>query len=186
MTVVLRCAEYKPYRPEGVKKTQRSNWRRKPHSDYAVVLPLDLAKLAKRGGIIELPGVWIAGKLGESSTPGHAGAERVRGQSSERGQRDAIFYGHLQGVSSMPVRVIYVGHAIWHVENEDLPMPSIDHSKIIDTKSLLDLRSIRASSEKEAAPPPARLPGGRRPVSHRPCRPAGYVVTDDPDPPRRP
>jgi hypothetical protein len=69
VTVILRCADYEPYHPEGVKKTRRPFWRRKPHPDYSVVLPLDPAKLAKGVRIEELGGVSIEGKLGESSTP---------------------------------------------------------------------------------------------------------------------
>jgi hypothetical protein len=30
----------------------------------------------------------------------------------------------------------YIGHAMWHVENPDQPMPCIDHSKVIDMVSL--------------------------------------------------
>ena len=28
------------------------------------------------------------------------------------------------------------GHAIWHVENPDMPMPCVDHSKVIDMDAL--------------------------------------------------
>lgn len=94
VTVTLRCAEYEPYHPDGVKKTRRPNWRRKPHSDYAVVLPLDPAKLAEGVRIPELTGVVIAGKLGESSTP-KLGTRALsvfvvnRRNAGERGRRDA-------------------------------------------------------------------------------------------------
>ncbi len=93
MTVVLRCAEYEPYHPDGVKKTRRPNWRRKPHPDYAVVLPLDSAKLAEGVRIPELTGVVIAGQLGESSTP-KRGTRALsvfvvnRRSAGERGRRD--------------------------------------------------------------------------------------------------
>ena len=69
VTVVLRCAEYEPFHPDGVKKTRRPFWRRKPHPAYEVVLPLDPARIAKGERIAELAGVSIGGKLGESSTP---------------------------------------------------------------------------------------------------------------------
>ena len=93
VTVILRCAEYEPYHPEGAKKTRRPNWRRKPHPDYSISLPLDAAKLAVGVRIPELTGIKIAGKLGESSTP-KVGTraltlfvvnERAEG---ERGKRD--------------------------------------------------------------------------------------------------
>jgi hypothetical protein len=94
VTVILRCAEYEPYHPDGVKKTRRPCWRRKPHPAYAVVLPLDPATLAAGVRIPELTGVVIAGKLGESSTP-KPGTRALsmfvvnRRAAGERGRRDA-------------------------------------------------------------------------------------------------
>jgi hypothetical protein len=29
------------------------------------------------------------------------------------------------------------GHAIWHIENPDAPMPCVDHSRVIDAATLL-------------------------------------------------
>ena len=94
VTVTLRCAEYEPYHPEGVKKTRRPNWRRVPHPAYVVELPLDAARLAKGAPITELAGVSIEGKLGESSTP-RPGTRALslfvvnRRSPGERGRRDA-------------------------------------------------------------------------------------------------
>jgi hypothetical protein len=94
VTVILRCAEYEPFHPEGVKKTRRPSWRRKPHPAYTVVLPLDPATLAAGVRIAELTGVVIAGKLGESSTP-KPGTRALsvfvvnRRAAGERGRRDA-------------------------------------------------------------------------------------------------
>jgi hypothetical protein len=94
VTVILRCAEYEPFHPEGVKKTKRPFWKRKPHPDCEVVLPLDPAVLAKGVRIVELPGVSIEGKLGESSTP-RPGTRALsvfvvnRREAGERGKRDA-------------------------------------------------------------------------------------------------
>jgi hypothetical protein len=92
--VILRCAEYQPYHPDGVKKTKRPSWRRKPHPAYVVVLPLEAAALAQGTKIAELPGVEIAGKLGVSSTPA-PGTRALslfvvnKRSAGERGRRDA-------------------------------------------------------------------------------------------------
>jgi hypothetical protein len=66
--VILRCAEYEPFHPEGVKKTRRPSWRRKPHPDYTVVLPLDPAKLVKGVGIPELRAMLSAIEEGKRSS----------------------------------------------------------------------------------------------------------------------
>lgn len=39
----------------------------------------------------------------------------------------------------------HVGHAMWHVDHPDRPMPCIDHSKVIDMQSL-------PSGDEETAP----------------------------------
>ncbi|MCA9677588.1 MAG: DISARM system helicase DrmA [Myxococcales bacterium] len=94
VTVVLRCAEYEPFHPEGVKKTRRPFWRRKPHPAYEVVLPLDAAALVGGTRIPALTGVSIEAKLGESSTP-KQGTRALsvfvvnRRAAGERGRRDA-------------------------------------------------------------------------------------------------
>ncbi len=93
VTVTLRCAEYLPFHSEGVKKTRRPSWRRVPHPPYPVVLPLDVAALARGVAIAELAGVTIEGKLGESSTP-RPGTRALsvfvvnRRPAGERGRRD--------------------------------------------------------------------------------------------------
>ncbi|MCE9575501.1 MAG: DISARM system helicase DrmA [Deltaproteobacteria bacterium] len=93
VTVILRCADYEPFHPEGVKKTKRPLWRRKPHPEYAVTLALDAATLSVGVRIPELGGVQIAGKLGESSTP-RPGTRALsvfvvnRRTAGERGRRD--------------------------------------------------------------------------------------------------
>ncbi len=69
VTVVLRCAEYVPFHPEGVKKTTRPCWRRVPHPPYEVSIALDPGKLVRSHGITELPGISIEVTLGVSSTP---------------------------------------------------------------------------------------------------------------------
>ncbi len=93
VTITLRCAEYEPYHPDGVKKTRRPNWRRRPHPEYPVVLALDPAALARGVRIAALAGVSIEGKLGESSTP-RPGTRALsvfvvnRRAAGERGRRD--------------------------------------------------------------------------------------------------
>lgn len=90
---IVRCAEYEAYHPEGSKKTKRPLWRRKPHPDYVVSLPLEGRALADGLRIPELPGVQISGKLGVTSTP-VPGARALsvfitnRRSAGERGRRD--------------------------------------------------------------------------------------------------
>ena len=94
ITVTLRCAEYETYWPEGRKKTQRPNWKRKPHPDYVVALALDPVTLAEGVRIPELTGVSIEGKVSESSTP-KPGTRSLavfvvnKRAAGERGRRDA-------------------------------------------------------------------------------------------------
>lgn len=103
VTVLLRCAEYEPFHPEKMKKTRRPYWRRRPHPAYTVTLPLDPAALREDARIPELPGIEVAGKLGEASTP----RPRTRALSvfvvnkrsaGERGRRDrqALFQVSLE------------------------------------------------------------------------------------------
>ncbi|MBP8807707.1 MAG: DISARM system helicase DrmA [Kofleriaceae bacterium] len=67
--VTLRCAEYVPFHPEGTKKTKRPWWRRVPHAPPPITLRLDPSAVRAGVPVAGLPGVWIEGKLGETSTP---------------------------------------------------------------------------------------------------------------------
>jgi hypothetical protein len=96
IAVVLRCAEYAPFHPEGVKKTTRPQWKRVPHPPYEVRLPLDAVEIAKPRRIAELPGIEIEGTLGVSSQP-KPGTRAVsvfvvnRREQGERGRKDAKY-----------------------------------------------------------------------------------------------
>ena len=69
VTVTLRCAEYTWFHPEGVKKTKRPWWRRHARTPAPVKLRLDPAAVRAGVQVEGLPGIWIEGKLGETSTP---------------------------------------------------------------------------------------------------------------------
>jgi hypothetical protein len=93
VTVVLRCAEYAPFHPDGVKKTTRPSWQRVAHPPYEVRLPLDAAEVARAHRIVDLPGISIEGALGVSASP-VAGTRALsmfvvnRRAEGERGRKD--------------------------------------------------------------------------------------------------
>ena len=96
VTIVLRCAEYRAFHEEGVKKTTRPSWQRVPHPPYELRLPLDPAEIAGGHRIAELAGISIEGALGVSGTP-VAGTRALsifvvnRRAEGERGRKDAEF-----------------------------------------------------------------------------------------------
>lgn len=69
VTVLLRCAEYAPFHPDGAKKTTRPSWKRLAHPPYEVRLSLETGKLVRNHRISELPGISIEATLGVSSSP---------------------------------------------------------------------------------------------------------------------
>ena len=69
VTVLLRCAEYAPFHPDGAKKTTRPSWKRVSHPPYEIPISLDPKKLERIHRIAELPGVSIEATLGVSSSP---------------------------------------------------------------------------------------------------------------------
>ncbi|HRC59304.1 MAG TPA: hypothetical protein PKU97_25455, partial [Kofleriaceae bacterium] len=69
VTILLRCAEYVPFHPEGAKKTTRPSWRRHARGPYEVKLSLRDGELVRAHTIPELPGISVETSLGLSSTP---------------------------------------------------------------------------------------------------------------------
>lgn len=96
VTVVLRCAEYAAFHPDGAKKTTRPRWRRVAHPPHEVHILLDPVKLERTHRIAELPGITIEATLGVSSSPKPGTRalsvfvvnERPQG---ERGRKDAQY-----------------------------------------------------------------------------------------------
>lgn len=158
VTVLLRCAEYQWFHPEGVKKTARPSWRRVAHPPYPIRVELALGKLVRTHRIPELPGIAIEATLGVSSTPRPGTRalsvfvvnERAQG---ERGRKDVQYLFQVS---------LEVQHAAGF-----LARPALRRGRHLDDKiSSLQYREVceYAVGHNVAIEPPGKPHAGARPV----------------------